>query len=333
MSEKIHITQNSGNVDHTVEALGHAFAGGVAGMAAIALTYPFSTVSTRLQVQQKKQQQGQQSEITTVPYKNSVDAFKRIIKEENWKTLYSGLKSALIGIGASSFVYYYWYTLLKSISLKLRNKQELGTIENLAIAALAGMDKNSNFFSCANVLTTLPIWVVNTRLQINSDKGIVGQFKYIIKNEGFGGLYKGLIPALILVSNPSVQFVSYEKLRALWRRQSGRTKLGGLEVFILGAIAKLIAGIVTYPYLLVKSRLQSQSGASGPESQQYKGTIDAIVKIFKSDGFLGFFKGMPSKMVQTVIGAAFMFLVKDKVVIHSVAILFYLKRLLNNKRV
>ncbi|KAN0033431.1 hypothetical protein ACTA71_002858 [Dictyostelium dimigraforme] len=328
MSEKIHITQNSGNVDHTVEALGHAIAGGVAGMAAIALTYPFSTVSTRLQVQQKKQQQGQQSEITTVPYKNSVDAFKRIIKEENWKTLYSGLKSALIGIGASSFVYYYWYTLLKSISLKLRNKQELGTIENLAIAALAG---------CANVLTTLPIWVVNTRLQINSDKGIVGQFKYIVKNEGFGGLYKGLIPALILVSNPSVQFVSYEKLRALWRRQSGRTKLGGLEVFFLGAIAKLIAGIVTYPYLLVKSRLQSQSGntSNNSESQQYKGTIDAIVKIFKSDGFLGFFKGMPSKMVQTVIGAAFMFLVKDKVVIHSVAILFYLKRLLNknNKRV
>ncbi|KAN0018635.1 hypothetical protein ACTFIU_008563 [Dictyostelium citrinum] len=329
MSEKIHITQNSGNVDHTVEALGHAIAGGVAGMAAIALTYPFSTVSTRLQVQQKKQQQGHQSEITTIPYKNSVDAFKRIIKEENWKTLYSGLKSALIGIGASSFVYYYWYTLLKSISLKLKNKQELGTIENLAIAALAG---------CANVLTTLPIWVVNTRLQINSDKGIVGQFKYIIKNEGFGGLYKGLIPALILVSNPSVQFVSYEKLRALWRRQSGRAKLGGLEVFILGAIAKLIAGIVTYPYLLVKSRLQSQSGnASNPESQQqqYKGTIDAIVKIFKSDGFLGFFKGMPSKMVQTVIGAAFMFLVKDKVVIHSVAILFYLKRLLNknSKRV
>ncbi|EGC29884.1 hypothetical protein DICPUDRAFT_93080 [Dictyostelium purpureum] len=313
MSEKVHITQNSGSVDHTVEALGHAMAGGVAGMATIALTYPFSTVSTRLQVQQKKQQQKQQGEIQAVPYKNSIDAFKRIIKEEHWTTLYSGLKSALIGIGASSFVYYYWYSLLKSISLKVKNKSELGTLENIVIAALAG---------CANVLTTLPIWVVNTRLQLNSDKGIVGQFKHIVKNEGYGGLYKGLIPALILVSNPSVQFVSYEKLRSLWRKQTGRSKLGGLEIFVLGAIAKLIAGVVTYPYLLVKSRLQTQNGQGNNE---YKGTLDAIFRILKTDGFLGFFKGMPSKMVQTVLGAAFMFLVKEKVVTYTVAILFYLK--------
>jgi len=316
MSEKVHITSNSGNVDQAVEALGHAMAGGVAGMATIALTYPFSTVSTRLQVQQKQKDQQQ---ITTVPYKNSVDAFKRIITEENWRSLYSGLKSALIGIGASSFVYYYWYSLLKSISLKFRNKSELGTIENLVIAALAGS---------ANVVTTLPIWVVNTRLQLRSNRGIAGEFKAIVKEEGFGGLYKGLIPALILVSNPSVQFVSYEKLRSLWRRQSGRTKLGGLEIFFLGALAKLIAGVVTYPYLLVKSRLQSQSSTDAP----YSGTIDAILKIFKSDGFLGFFKGMPSKMVQTVLGAAFMFLVKEKISTYTIFCLFLLKRKLTQKR-
>ncbi|KAF2073537.1 hypothetical protein CYY_005156 [Polysphondylium violaceum] len=319
MSEKVHITSNSGNVDQAVEALGHAMAGGVAGMATIALTYPFSTVSTRLQVQQKQKDQ-QQQQITVVPYKNSVDAFKRIITEENWTSLYSGLKSALIGIGASSFVYYYWYSLLKSISLKFRNKSELGTIENLAIAALAGS---------ANVITTLPIWVVNTRLQLRSNKGIVGEFKSIVKEEGFGGLYKGLIPALILVSNPSVQFVSYEKLRSLWRNKSGRSKLGALEIFFLGALAKLIAGVVTYPYLLVKSRLQSQSSTDAP----YSGTFDAINKIFKSDGFLGFFKGMPSKMVQTVLGAAFMFLVKEKISTYTIFCLFYLKRKLSQKRV
>eukprot|EP01133_Synstelium_polycarpum_P019809 gene19809-23729_t len=200
-----------------------------------------------------------------VPYKNTKDAFKRIMEEEGWTSLYSGLKSALIGIGCSSFVYYYWYSLLKSISLKAQNKTELGTIQNLFIAALSG---------AANVLTTLPVWVVNTRLQLKSNRGIVEQFKVILRDEGIGGLYNGLVPALIL---------------------------GSLEIFVLGAIAKLIA------------------------ESPYKGTLDAIVKIFKNDGFLGFFKGMPSKMVQTVLGAAFMFLVKERIVTYTVAILFYLK--------
>eukprot|EP01132_Coremiostelium_polycephalum_P005776 gene5776-7186_t len=332
MSEKVLITQNSGNADQALEALGHAMAGGIAGMATIALTYPFSIVSTRLQVQQKQaskqqqqqnhqQQQQQQPQMVPVPYKNTLDAFKRIIKEEHWTSLYSGLKSALIGIGASSFVYYYWYSFLKSVSLKLQNKNELGTIENLLIAALSG---------AANVVTTLPIWVVNTRLQlqVNKGKGIVETFRTIIRDEGLKSLYNGLIPALILVSNPSVQFVSYEKLRALWRKQSGRSKLNGMEIFVLGAIAKLIAGVVTYPYLLVKSRFQSMSSTESP----YKGTLDAIIKIFKSDGILGFFKGMPSKMVQTVLGAAFMFLVKEKIVNYTVLCLFFLKsRLLKKK--
>ncbi|GAM26282.1 hypothetical protein SAMD00019534_094570 [Acytostelium subglobosum LB1] len=307
-------------------------AGGLAGMATVALTYPFSTVSTRLQVQQKaafrqqqQQQQGGPQQNLPVPYKGTLDAFKRIIEEEHWTSLYNGLKSAIVGIGCSSFVYYYWYSLLKSISLKAQNKQELGTIENLFIAALSG---------CANVATTLPIWVVNTRLQLksnaNNKKGIVEMFRTIIRDEGVKGLYNGLIPALILVSNPSVQYVSYEKLKSLWKREGHRNKLTSVEIFMLGALAKLIAGVVTYPYLLVKSRLQATASSESP----YKGTWDAIVKIFKADGFLGFFKGMPSKMVQTVLGAAFMFLVKEKIVYYTVFCLFYLKsRMLGQRRV
>ncbi|EFA83084.1 transmembrane protein [Heterostelium album PN500] len=315
MSDKVHITAQSSSVDHSLEAI----AGGLAGMSTIALTYPFSTVSTRLQVQQKqanKQQQNPQ-QVLPVPYKGTLDAFQRIIAEEHWTSLYNGLKSALIGIGCSSFVYYYWYSLLKSISLKFQNKSELGTLENLLIAALSESFTNNKIINClgaANVITTLPIWVVNTRLQLKSNKGIVDQFKTIIRDEGVGGLYNGLIPALILVSNPSVQFVSYEKLRSIWKRYKGTSKLNSLEIFVLGAIAKLIAGVVTYPYLLVKSRLQATASSESP----YKGTFDAITKIFKSDGFLGFFKGMPSKMVQTVLGAAFMFLVKEKIVYYTV---------------
>ncbi|EGG16420.1 transmembrane protein [Cavenderia fasciculata] len=326
MSDKVHITRESSSADHSLEAIGHALAGGIAGMTTIFLTYPLSTVSTRLQVQQKqalKQQQQSDTSVLPVPYKGTIDAFKRIIAEENWTSLYSGLKSALIGIGCSSFVYYYWYSFLKSISLKLKNKTELSTVENLLIAALAG---------CANVVSTLPIWIVNTRLQLNTTgkpRGMVSQFRTIVREEGIKGLYNGLVPALILVSNPSIQFVSYEKLKSLWKRQSGSTsnRLGGLEIFILALVAKLIAGVTTYPYLLVKSRLQSKSSSESP----YSGTFDAIVKIYESDGLPGFFKGIGSKMIQTVLGASIMFLIKEKIVYYTVFIMFFLKKSLSRR--
>ncbi|KYQ99638.1 transmembrane protein [Tieghemostelium lacteum] len=301
--------------DHALEALGHAIAGGIAGMATVTLTSPFSIVSTRLAVQQKKIQQGDIDQTNKMPYKNTMDAFKRMFSEEGWESFYSGLQAQLIGIGASSFVYYYLYSFLKSHALK--KKQELGTVENLLIAAASG---------CGNVISTIPIWVVYTRLQLNPNKPTIWeQFKIIYKESGVPGLYKGLIPSLILVSNPSIQFVVYEKLKTFWKLRSNRSRFTGFEIFILGAIAKLVAAVVTYPILLIKTTLQAQKSKD-------VSLFTTILNIYKSSGFFGFFRGMVSKLAQSVLGSAFLFLVKEKISIYTILILYLIKRKLFAKR-
>jgi len=294
------------------EAAGHAVAGGLAGMAAITAFYPLSTVSTRLQVQARKQ--AAQGEVFR-PYKGTLDAFERIITEEGPLALYSGLKASLIGIAASNTVYFYWYSFLKDWYTQIVG-QQLNALQVLGVSSLAGV---------INVLSTLPIWVVNTKMQLDTKKGLLEQLLIVYNTDGIKGFYKGLIPSLILVSNPAVQYMVYEKVKniAIHFRQKSGDRLTALDIFILGAIAKLAASFVTFPYLLVKSRLQAK-GTEGVV--KYAGFTDAITSIYKQDGALGFYKGIHSKLVQTVLGAAFMFWVKEGVVVHTLNLIRALKR-------
>jgi len=281
-------------------------------MAAITAFYPLSTVSTRLQVQARKQARGQLYEDR--PYKGTIDAFQRIITEEGPLALYSGLKASLIGIAASNTVYFYWYAFLKDWYTEIVGKR-LSALQVLQVSSLAGV---------INVLSTLPIWVINTKMQLDTSKGLLEQLQIVYKNDGLTGFYKGLIPSLILVSNPAVQYMVYEQVRsiAVRLRKNSNSKLSALDVFILGAIAKLAATMVTFPYLLVKSRLQAK-GTEGVV--KYSGFVDAVKSIYDQDGPLGFYKGIHSKLVQTVLGAAFMFWVKEGVVVYTLRLIRALK--------
>lgn len=90
------------------------------------------------------------------------------------------------------------------------------------------------------------------------------------------------------------------------------SKPSALEIFGVSAVAKLGATVVTYPLLLVKTRMQTVRKGSGTESQ-YASTLDAVSHVYNTEGLLGFYKGMHTKMVQSVVAAALLFLIKEEV--------------------
>jgi len=95
----------------------------------------------------------------------------------------------------------------------------------------------------------------------------------IRKREGLAGFWKGIKPALILVSNPVVQFVSYGFLK----QQLGITGSGSdstMKIFAAGAMSKLIATLVTYPILTVKTLLQAKKGEN-------LGVMECVYRIYK----------------------------------------------------
>ncbi|KAL3337934.1 hypothetical protein AABB24_030214 [Solanum stoloniferum] len=122
-----------------------------------------------------------------------------------------------------------------------------------------------------------------------------------------------------MVSNPSIQFMLYETLLKKIRKRRASSNKGAndvtaLEIFLLGAVAKLGATVVTYPLLVIKSRLQAKQDIGADKRHQYKGTLDALMKIIRYEGFHGFYKGMGTKIVQSVLAAAILFMVKEELV-------------------
>lgn len=138
---------------------------------------------------------------------------------------------------------------------------------------------------------------------------------------GVSGLWKGISTNLILVSNPTVHYFIYDRLKlaaAAIVDARGRTLSSG-EFFLMGAIAKCIATIVTYPIQVAQSQLRNDR-KSIDGKRKYKGALDCLIKIYSAAGVAGLFRGMIAKLWQTVLSAAFQLMTYEKilrVVYHS----------------
>mmetsp|Transcript_13419 Transcript_13419/g.21487 ORF Transcript_13419/g.21487 Transcript_13419/m.21487 type:complete len:167 (+) Transcript_13419:103-603(+) len=140
-------------------------------------------------------------------------------------------------------------------------------------------------------------------------EGVMDAFRSIVKKEGLGGLWSGVVPSLWLVSNPSVQYTVYENIRVLVEKIALKRnrRITPLEFFLMGAVAKACATITTYPIQLAQTKLRAD------KKKQYKGTLDVLAKIFSKSGVKGLYQGVTAKLWQTVITAAFQFLTYEEV--------------------
>ncbi|KAI6715557.1 hypothetical protein JHW43_001910 [Diplocarpon mali] len=282
----------------------HALSGAGGGILSMALTYPLITLSTRAQVESKRADS------------DFLDAVKRIVQREGINGLYAGLDSALFGISVTNFVYYYWYEWTRSGFEKAavtagRASKRLTTVESMIAGAIAGS---------ATVMLTNPIWVVNTRMTTRkrnkeTDEGLlpgsvvpkqpttIGTLLALIKEEGPLALFAGVVPALVLVVNPILQYTIFEQLRNTIEK---RRRVTPTIAFLLGALGKLFATSITYPYITVKSRMHVAGREGGKENM-----MQAMRRVVNEEGYAGLYKGIGPKVTQSVLTAAFLFAFKD----------------------
>jgi len=113
----------------------------------------------------------------------------------------------------------------------------------------------------------------------------------IIKTEGVASLYSGIVPSLILTTNPAIQFVAFDRIKAWWMQHimtpssdSAPAIPSAFALFLMGAYAKTLATIITYPYIMAKMRLQWKASSTSSTQLQYTGTVDVLRKIVASKG-------------------------------------------------
>eukprot|EP00007_Cunea_sp_BSH-02190019_P007488 CAMPEP_0174232108 /NCGR_PEP_ID=MMETSP0417-20130205/2481_1 /TAXON_ID=242541 /ORGANISM="Mayorella sp, Strain BSH-02190019" /LENGTH=382 /DNA_ID=CAMNT_0015310101 /DNA_START=52 /DNA_END=1197 /DNA_ORIENTATION=- len=146
---------------------------------------------------------------------------------------------------------------------------------------------------------------------VPSSSELMSTISEIWNQDGIRGFYSGIVPSLALVSNPAIQYMSFEKLRDALFHVSGGQRVTPGGTFLLGAISKTLATVCTYPYILIKSRLQSRDSTNG---EHYTGTLDVIRKMAARDGLASFYSGLSSKLVQSVATSALLFFTKDQLV-------------------
>lgn len=296
-------------------------------------------IKTRLQVQEKKSVKAglpvrKNDDDDDDSYNGTIDAIQRIIKREGITGLYTGLPASLIGVAATNFSYFFFYSLVRTNYIK-RFGSKISTIAELSLGAVAG--------ALAQIFT-IPVSVVATRQQTakrSAKKSLFGTASEIISDDGITGLWRGLKPSLVLVINPSITYGMFSRIQRLL---FGDEKLTPMRAFLVGALSKTLATVVTYPYIMAKVRLQAKYDDEEPAAQhagaplekgpapdvtkpisstnppyprphkhhKYNGAVDVLRKVYKEEGIRGWYNGMQAQITKAVLSQALLFMYKEQ---------------------
>ncbi|XP_052191386.1 folate transporter 1, chloroplastic isoform X2 [Diospyros lotus] len=308
----------------------NATAGAVAGLATVSFSHPLDVVRTRFQVSDGR------TSSSLPAYKNTPHALWTIARTEGFRGLYAGFYPAVIGSTISWGLYFFFYSKAKQRYSK--GHQELSPGLHLASAAEGGA------LVC---LCTNPIWLVKTRLQLQTPlhqtrpySGLYDAVRTILKEEGWAALYKGLLPGLFLVTHGAIQFTAYEELRKVLvgfrsketedefsaaelltddinkvdsREKDAKlqTQLTTIDYATLGASSKLTAVLLTYPFQVIRSRLQQRPSKDGIPI--YMDSWHVVKETARFEGLRGFYRGITANLLKNVPAASVTFVVYENV--------------------
>lgn len=134
----------------------------------------------------------------------------------------------------------------------------------------------------------------------------------IIQAEGFGGVYRGVIPVMARQgANSAVRFGVYSSLSdfAKTRLNPGQ-QVPAVYTFGIGAIAGVITVYTTMPLDVVKTKMQGLQA-----KELYSGVFDCAWKVFRHEGVFSFWKGATPRLARLTVRFIFYFLTTDQALV------------------
>lgn len=267
------------------------FLGSIAGCIGATAVYPIDLVKTRMQAQKHK-----------ALYANSLDCFKKILRNEGFKGLYLGLAAQLVGVAPE-----------KAIKLTVNDLvRKIGTDEAGNITMGWEVAAGSSAGAC-QVIFTNPLEIVKIRLQMQggaSSKTLnPGEIPHkrltagqIIRQLGLKGLYKGASACLLrdvpfsAIYFPTYANIKYHLFNFDPHDPNKKHSLSTWQLLLSGAMAGAPAAFFTTPADVIKTRLQMEAKKG---DVRYRGIIHAFGSILKEEGFTAFFKGSLARVFRS----------------------------------
>lgn len=207
-----------------------------------------------------------------------INSIRGMIKEGGIRSLWRGNGISVIKIAPESAIKFMAYEQIKALMGK--DGQPLPPFQKLLSGSLAGFIAQSTIY---------PLEVLKTRLalrktgQYSSMSDCVGK---IYRQEGMRAFYKGyLVNAVGILPAAGVDLALYETLKQKYKEfYPNNPQPGALALILIANTSATAAMFSSYPLFLIRTRLQSSTDKSVSLGKM-------IVKIWKQDGFFGFFRG------------------------------------------
>jgi len=279
---------------------------------------------------------------------------RRIIQREGPMALYKGLTAVYTGIVPKmairfvSFEYYRdvlggWYNTYQTTSSS-SGGSVTAAAASTAAAEATSIPPQVTFFAgllsglTEAILVVTPAEVCKIRMQSQYHslmdptqmthmkyKNVVQTAALVVKEEGLGALYKGVVPTMLRQGcNQAVNFTAYNwsKKRVLaWKKEraaadgtisSGEITLDHWQSLLLGGLSGGMGPLVNNPLDVVKTRMQKQVIRPGTEPK-YQSLMQSCMVIAKEEGTLALWKGITPRLMRIMPGQAITFMTYEAV--------------------
>jgi solute carrier family 25 protein 33/36 len=159
--------------------------------------------------------------------------------------LFKGLGPTLVGVIPARSINFFTYGNGKEIISRQFNGGKETSAVHLVAAAWAGVVTGT---------ATNPIWMVKTRMQLSASQSRPYSSSWaciqdIFAREGIRGFYKGLSASYLGVTEGTIQWVLYERLKKLSQEREHSNRFSEwLGMIGSAGTAKMIASLITYPH-------------------------------------------------------------------------------------
>lgn len=258
-------------------------------------------------------------------------AFSKVIQSEGIKGFWRGNGINLLRVCPYKAINFAAFDAYRGIAVRL-SPGGPHDVDRLLLAVAGAAAGVTSVCSC------FPMDVVRTRLLVAGGIAKYGGLKKCIammyKNEGLGAFYRGFLPAMIAMTpNGAVYYTTYDRLKMnrlsyLEKQEKyskdskkGKTDSKGLKgapqqpirveqgyMMLFGAVAGAAAEFSTYPFEVIRRRMQLQGGRGSMSSVFGKRALRRMTTtvriIVKNHGLKGLYIGVVPSVAQVLPSAA-----------------------------
>jgi solute carrier family 25 citrate transporter 1 len=241
---------------------------------------------------------------------------QRIIQREGFMALYKGLTAVYTGIIPKMAIRFLSFEQYKEWLHRATGDKGTGVTFTAGLA--------SGLTEAILVVTPAEVCKIRMQSQYHSmvDPSQMQHRKYtnvvqtavtIVREEGIGALYKGVVPTMLRQGcNQAVNFTAYSAIKQRVMAYQHTDKLEHWQSLVIGGLSGGMGPLVNNPLDVVKTRLQKQVVRPG-KAPKYTGLLQACVVIAKEEGVLALWKGITPRLLRIMPGQAITFMTYEAV--------------------